>query len=139
MMRDENFAKPKGFICAITLGAISPKSSSTKVTITVLTTKSSWPNVNTVSIIFAVTITMQILTKLLITNIVASSRSILLSSSRVVEAVELFSPLSLLMSLWLSEKNAVSEPETVAEIISSTSATTQSIITEEGEKSLRVI
>lgn len=138
-IRAENLAKRKGFICAMTLGAISPKSRSTKVTTTVLTTKSNRPSEKIVSMMLEVTITMQMLTKLLITNIVASNRSMLLSSSNVVDAAELFSPLSFLISLWFNEKNAVSEPDTVAESSNSRSATTARSMMFELEKEFIVI
>ena len=114
-----------GIVCASTFGRISPKSSSRKVTSTVLKRNSKRRKVKTESMIVEVRMTMQTFTRLFTTRIVASSRSTSFNrrSMAPAEAARLF--FRRLMSLCDREKKEVSAPDTRAEIHNSRSVTAQ--------------
>ena len=110
-----------GLDCEKTLGSISPKSNSRKVTTMVLKIKSHVGlSTKSLSMSCVVKITKQMLTMLFATNIVASSLSLLLNRSRTRrdEASDL--PSNSSISPRVSEKKATSEPEAIADIASNT-------------------
>ena len=113
-------------VCASTLGRISPKSSSRKVTNTVLNRNSKRRNVKSESMILAVRMTMQIFTRLLTTKIVANSRSTSVSRRSTAAADMLLLFCKRRTSLCEREKNEVSAPDTSAETHSRQNVTAHS-------------
>ncbi len=109
-----------GLLCENTLGMISPKSSSRNVTTTVLNRNSYMPpKRNTASIRFEVSMTMQMFTRLLTMSMVASSLSTSSSRATTVRlAVSRFDSRESI-SVRVNEKKATSDPDTIAEIKSS--------------------
>ena len=102
-------------VCASTFGRISPKSSSRKVTSTVLKRNSDRRNVKIESMIPEARITMQMFTRLLTTRIVASSMSTFFSRKSTASAEADFCSRMRRTSERDNEKKAVSAPETRAE------------------------
>ena len=119
-------ANPRGLLCEKTFGRISPKSSSRNVTSTVLNRNSKRVKRKSSFIMFEVSMTMQMFTRLLVTRIVASRPSTSDSMRSMARSRESSCSLISCKSRGVSEKNATSDPDTRAEIVSSTTVTASS-------------
>ena len=100
------------------MGRISPKSSSRNVTSTVLKRNSKRAKCHSELITFDESITIQILTRLFVTRIVANRRSTFDSSETISPSRESELCDMRCSSLGVSEKNATSDPETRADMVS---------------------
>ena len=119
-------ANPRGLLCEKTFGSISPNSSSRNVTSTVLNRNSKRVKTKSSFIMFDVRMTIQIFTRLLVTRMVARRPSTSDSMRRIERLRESGFSLISCKSRGESEKNATSEPDTSAEIVSSTNVTASS-------------
>ena len=134
-------ATRSGLELASTLGRISPNNNNRNVTQTVLKTKVhvGVEKTNIISTIRAEMIVMQILTKLFTIRIVANNRSLCVSNRMIVSEDGVRLSFISRICCEVSEKNAVSDPETNAETHNNRANTTAIAITDEGSNCPKAI